>query len=379
MEIVDSYFKKHIDKITFLELKKDTVIGNGKYSLKKEIPLPIKTDSLISGIKEGILQDEINLAFIIDGIIYLIGIDPDFPYIKEYKEILYGINDQIENYIFYHGIKAVDKKDNDTAAIYFRALKCLNPKNVDGIFNYALTLEEIGKKFFDMKMEDKGMDFIKASTKELESILDLDDRYPLAYYKLGYHYKFYGNFLKAKLIWSQYLTLDKDELRLQEIREELDIIEDDAEMEKGLIYLNRNEFKKAIDIFQNLMKKYDKLWTLKYYLGVCYKATGNLVQAVELFYDAIELNKNNSDVYNELGICLVNIGEIEEAIDVFSEGINNAGEDYKLIFNRGLCYWQLGKLKDAHDDISRAYNLMPTDSNIKAQKERLDKLLNLSN
>lgn len=60
MSVVDSYFKKNIDKVTFLELKKDTVIGEGKYSLKKEIPLPIKTDALINEIKEGNLQDELS-------------------------------------------------------------------------------------------------------------------------------------------------------------------------------------------------------------------------------------------------------------------------------------------------------------------------------
>lgn len=376
MGVVDSYFKKNIDKITFLELKNDIVIGNGKHSLKKEIPLPIKTDSLISGIKEGSLQEEISLTFIIDGIIYLMGIDPDFPYIDDYKDILYGINEKILDYIFYHGIKAIENKDNDSAAIYFRALKFLDPKNVNGIFNYALILEEIGKKYIDMKKEEKAMEFIRASTEELESILDIDDKYPLAYYKLGYHYKFNGNFLKAKLIWSKYLTLDKDELRMQEIREELELIEDEAEMERGLIHLERNELNKAIEVFQNLMKKYDKSWVLKYYIGVCYKRIGDYVKAIELFYDAIELNKDELEAYNELGICLANIGEVEEAIDVFTEGIENIGEDYRLFFNRGLCYWQLGEYDEAYEDINKAYNLKPDDGNIKVQKEALARLLN---
>ena len=138
----------------------------------------------------------------------------------------------------------------------------MDPKNVNAIFNYALILEEIGKKYFNMDMEDKAMEFIKSSTKELEAILDIDEKYPLAYYKLGYHYKFLGNFLKAKLIWSKYLTLDKDELRLQEVREELDLIEDDVAMETGLTYLYREEFHNSINIFENLLRK------IRLYVGI---------------------------------------------------------------------------------------------------------------
>ena len=375
MGLVDSYFKKSIDKVTFLELKKDSIIGNEIYSLKKEIPLPIKTDSLINEIKEGNLHDEINLLFIIDGILYLMGSDPNFPYIEDYKEILYGINEKIHDYIFYQGIKAVENKDNDSGAIYFRALKLLDPKNIDGIFNYALTLEEIGKKYLQMEMEEKAMEFIKNSTKELESILDIDEKYPLAYYKLGYHYKFFGNFLKAKLIWTKYLTLDKDELRLQEIREELDLIEDDVAMETGLTYLYRADYHKAIDIFENLVKKYDSLWELKYFLGASYKGVGELENAIEFFYEALDLNKEELDIYNELGICLFTVGRIKEAINIFTEAIENLGNDYRLLFNRGLCYLQVEELEKAHEDISMAAFLNPEDENIMTQKEVLDRLL----
>lgn len=375
MSLVDSYFKKKTDKVTFLELKKDTIIGGKGFSLKKEMPLPMKTDALINEIKEGNLEDEINLAFIIDGIIYLMGIDPNFPYMEDYKKFLYETSDRIHDYIFYQGIKAVENKDDDSGAIYFRALKHMDPKNVNGIFNYALILEEIGKKYFNMDMEDKAMEFIKSSTKELEAILDIDEKYPLAYYKLGYHYKFLGNFLKAKLIWSKYLTLDKDELRLQEVREELDLIEDDVAMETGLTYLYREEFHNSINIFENLLEKYDYMWELKYFLGVSYRGVGDLDNAIELFYEALDLNKEELDIYNELGICLLTVGKIKEAIDIFTEGIENLGNDYKLIFNRGLCFLQMNELDKAYEDISMAASLNPNDKNIVGQKEVLDQLL----
>src|SRR5699024_5922660 len=103
-------------------------------------------------------------------------------------------------------------------------------------------LENIGKRYLSIEKEKQGMEFIKQATLELESILDIDDKYPLAYYKLGYHYRYFEQNLKAKLIWNKYLLLDKDELRLEEIRRELESIENSALLEAGMTYLSINQF-----------------------------------------------------------------------------------------------------------------------------------------
>lgn len=375
MDIIKDYFKKKTDKVTFIELKKNALIGIKGYPKDKEIPLPIMTDVLVNEIKEGTLEEEINMSHIIDGIIYLMGVDNSFPYIGDYKNILTSYSDRIEEYVFYQGIKFIDKNDYDNGAICFRTLKSINPENINGIFNYALALEEIAKQYFSKEQEDEGIQFLAKSTLELESILDINDKYPLAYYKLGYHYKFSEQYLKAKLIWTKYLILDKDELRLQEIREEIDQIENEVALESGITYLSHEQFDKALDIFLKLLPKYNMWWELKYLIGVCYKGLDNYENAIDYFYDSIELQKTESDVYNELGICLFTIGDINKAIDVFTEGIENIPDDYKLLFNRGLGYMQLGKLEEAYRDINNAVNLNPQDENMAMQKQRLEDLL----
>lgn len=375
MDVINNYFKKKTDKITFVELKSDALIGIEGFPEGKDLPLPIMTDILIKEIKEGKLEEEMKISHIIDGIIHLIGIDDSFIYIEDYKDILIKYSDKIDEYIFYRGIKFMDKNDYNNGAICFRTLKLINPKNVNGIFNYALALEEIAKEYLEKEQEDEGIEFLHNSTLELESILDIEEKYPLAYYKLGYHYKFFEQYLKAKLIWTKYLTLDKDELRLQEIREEIDQIENDVAIESGITYLSHEQFDKALDIFLKLLPQYNKWWELKYLIGSCYKGLDNYDNAIDYFYDAIETHKTEPDVYNELGICLFTIGDINKAIDIFTEGIENIPDDYKLLFNRGLGYIQLGKLEDAYEDISNAFNLNPQDENVAMQKQRLEELL----
>ena len=300
METVNEYFKKKTDRITFIELKEYAATNIKGYPVDKDIPLPIMTDVLVNEIVKGNMEDEIKVSHIIDGIIYLMGIDPLFMYIEDYKKILLSYNEKVEEYIFYQGIKSIDENDYASRAIYFRALKCINPKNIDGIFNYALALEEIAKGYFGKAQEDKGMKFLKKSTDELETILGINDKYPLVYYKLGYHYKFYEQYLKAKLIWTKHLTLDKDELRLQEIRGEIELIENDVALETGLTYLSREHFDKALEVFLKLLPKFEKWWELKYLIGACYKGMSDFENAIDYFQGAFELYKTDSDVYNEL-------------------------------------------------------------------------------
>lgn len=375
MDTIEEYFKEHTDKVSFIELKDNKRLNVEGYEINDDIPLPVLTDDLVKEIKEGNLEEEIDMSNIIDGIIFILGIDNKFKYLKEYKNILLSYSENIEEYIFYKGIRYIEDGKNDLGAIYFRALKIVNPKNTNNIFNYALSLENIAKSFFAKEEDEKGLEVIKRATMELESILDIDGSYPLAYYKLGYHYKFNQQYLKAKLIWNKYLLLDDDDLRLQEIRTEIDNIENDVNFEAGLTYITKGDYEKAINEFLKLLPKLEKWWELNYFLGISYKGLGEYNKAIEYFLIALEENKDLPEIYNELGISYISIGSVEEAIEVFDQAIEKIKDDYKLFFNRGIAYLQLNQINKAYEDISKAVEINPKDKNMILQKQKLEEIL----
>lgn len=361
MKIVDDYFLKKVDRVSFVQLKKGTKIEIGNYTIKEDIPLPIVTTTLIEEIKEGHIEEELKVSYIIDGAIYILGIDIDFKHKNEYKKILYNYNPDIEGYILFKGFQFVKEDNLDSGAIFFRALAGLNPENIEGLFNYALSLENIGKNFIDLGHKDKGEAFLIESTSQLEGILDIDINYPLAYYKLGYHYKYYEQFQKAKLIWEKYLTLDKEEERVQEIREQVEIIEDDAKFEEGINYITKEHYQEALDNLIPLSYKHKKWWNIFYLVGLAYKGIGEYEEAIDYFYEALNLEGIDVNIYNELGICLFSLGDIQEAINIFNQGIDQDDTDYRIIFNRGLAYFKLGLVDKGKEDIKAAYILNPND------------------
>lgn len=373
MNIVKDYFLKMVDNISFIELKDEKILKIKDYTLTSYIPLPIVTDTLINGIKDGRFKEELNLVHIIEGMIYMLGIDLDFKYNEEYKKILYKFNSNIEDFILYTGLKLDESGEDDKSAIFFRALTNINNENINGLFNYAVSLEKIAKKFIESKEEKKGKEFLLESTNILENILDLDPNFSLAYYKLGYHYKYYGQFQKARLMWEKYINLDEDKMRLQEIREELTVIEDDAEYEEGLNCLSRGNYNGALDKFLSLLQKYSDNWNLYYMTGIAYKGLGVYEDAIENLIEAINLGGDNSDIYNELGISLFAIGNEKEAIDILTKGFELDNKNYKLIFNRGLIYYQLGLKEKALKDIKMAYELNPQDVSVRKTYEQLGK------
>lgn len=375
MDKINNYFKEYTKNLTFIELKDNSQLYIKDYIVPASMPLPIITEILIKEVKEGNLEEEINLGKVIEGIIYLLGVDNEFQYVEEYIEILKAYNEKIIDYILYKGMKSFEEGEYDNSAINYRALLTIDKNNVNGLFNYALALEELATEFLKEERTEEGTDFLMASTNKLETILDVNEDYSLAYYKLGFHYKFFEQYLKAKLIWGKFLVLDKDDLRLQEIREEIELIDEDVFFETGVTYLTYNDFGKSLDSFLKLMPKYENHWNTNYLIGLCYKGIEEFETAIEYLTIAINLNKEAEDVYNELGIIFFNMGDIVKAIAIFSEGIDNCSEDYKLFFNRGLGYVQLGQYEIALKDIDRAYSLNPNDENIALQKQKIQELL----
>lgn len=296
MSNLELVFKEKTNDISFLELKENTTIEVNGYVVETDLPLPIITNTLVRDIKKGNIKDEINLANVIEGIIYLIGADPNFIYVEEYKRFLKAYNSDIEDYILFKGTKFFEDKDVIHSGIYFRAILVLNDKNVRAKLNYSLVLEELGKRDIDANKIEEGEQLLLRAIQELEEILKIDENYSLAYYKLGFFYKYNELYLKAQLTWKKFLVLDGDENRLQEIREEIDGIEDNVKFETGITYLNYNEFGKAVEFFLKLLPKYKDDFNTNFLIGLCYKGMGEYNYAWEYLNKAYELDPTNENL-----------------------------------------------------------------------------------
>ncbi|MGM0396231.1 MAG: tetratricopeptide repeat protein [Bacillota bacterium] len=376
MSVGENYFNSKTESISFVQLKDNRGITLKGFELDSSIPLPVVTDKLLTELSKVDADKGITLERVIEGILYLMGADQDFKYHDYYAQILEIYNPDMEKELFKRGLQAFEREDYTESGLLFRAFNNLYGTK-EGIFYYSMVLEAMGKNMIEKGNIEEGNDFLEESTAILEELLDEDEEYYPAYYKLGYHYKFYEQYVKAKLTWDKVLTYDPDDNRRQEIRQELDIIEPDYRVELGLTYMSNMNYDKAIEVLSKLMPKHVRNWYVNYLLGMAYRGYGDNQTAKEYFYGALDSDGTVSEVYNELGISYFNDNDIEKAIRVFTDGINSAkNEDYRLYFNRGLGYLNLGDMEKGYDDIYKAHQLNPEDDNIKSQLNALEQFKN---
>ena len=349
------------------------VLVNG-YKIPSTLSLPVITNELVEEVKNNKAEEEIKMALFVDGIIYLLGVSPNFKHAKEYKEIIYKYNSDIENYILYKTQKLIENKEIDDGLVYSKALTELNDKNIKGLFNYAYALELRANKYFNLEQNDVATKFLKVSTELFENIIDMDSNNSLAYYKLGFHYVTMKKFLKAQIIWKKSLELDDDADRIEEIRQNLLKIQDDVTYEEGYYEILRNNSEKGLEKLLELKKRYEGWWNLLFMIGLGYKQLGKFETAKKEFEGVLEIEEEQVDTLNELGLCSANMGQFEEAIEFFSRAIDKRPKDYEIACNRGMTYLQIGKLDKAVEDIEKAYMENPNDEVTIRCKEEIERI-----
>ncbi len=368
---VKEYLKQKTENLSFIELKEDSFIDINGYRLDKNIPLPIVIDELLNEIRTGRAEDELQVKSFIEGIIYTLGVDADFKFFNEYKKILYIYDEKIESYILYKGIKYSQNNNFDEAMIYFSCLVNIDSDNTIGLYNYALVLEEKAGKYFKNKDIQRGNIFLKESTKHYELIIDIDPAFTTAYYRLGYHYKHYKQFRKARIMWEKLIEIDNNEDIIEDVSQQLSAIKDDVTYEEGYSDILKGRFKEGLKKLLPLEEKYTDWWNLLFMIGVGYRQMGEFVEARKRFEKVLAIYPNQVDSLNELGLCFVQLGNFDKAIDKFNTAISLNPDNYEILCNRGMAYLHNGYIDRGAEDISKAYKINSDDEIIRACMDQL--------
>lgn len=106
---------------------------------------------------------------------------------------------------------------------------------------------------------------------------------------------------------------------------------DQESYKKGMEYFNNYQYKKAIATFEkvlqkklpesNLDLKLSKFYCSQAYrnFGIMEFAKGNNMDALSHFTMALNLNRNQADIYYLIGICHNNLGNFKEAVSIFNK------------------------------------------------------------
>lgn len=377
MNKIDKYFIEFYDRkkddISFITLKKGASISfkDKTYKTDKELPVPVRVQKLLEDIKKQDERDGITLNNIIDGIIYIIGSDIDFEFVTEYENMLNELEFDIKPYIIYYINKFEDNESEDSV-VYGKALLNLE-ENEKSCFVYASTLEKMGLKHNVDNKEQLSQYFLEEANRYFEKCLDYNDKFALAYYKLGYYYKRSQQYVKAGLIWNKHQTVDDDVLRIEEIRNELIQLKPYVDFENGYNLVLKEKPEEGLDLLLPLVKKFSSWWNLLFFIGLAYRMLGQYSIAETYFENVLKLENEQKDALNELGLCKLCRGKYVEAAELFTDVLNIEPGNCEVFCNRAVSYLYNDQKDRAIEDIQTALKINPNDPVALSIKAELDK------
>lgn len=363
MEIKD-YFLQYSNELAYLELKPEWEASQKTIQDLdlQAVPLPIITSDFTQGIREGTFDEELDFKYFIRGIVWNLGIDPEFKYREEYLEIMRTLVKKPWRFAIQMGVDYIQKRQKEDlkdpkeedisrlekdilahGLIAFRASWVIAPDEPEALTSYGgmLWRADGGKD---------GEDYIRAATDLLEKAIRIDPDYVQAHIGLGDLNAHTGHYLKAQSFYKQGLAVAEDERQIDVIRQLMAEIEDRAALEDAIYYIHKADYSRAIESLLEA-KKNSNRYDVDYYLGICYMNLGRFDPAIAAFESAVEKGGRFGSLFNDLVYSLNAGGRQDDALAYANIGLKEEPSNIRLRYNRAVILTDRGELDKAEEDL----------------------------
>ncbi len=220
-----------------------------------------------------------------------------------------------------------------------KAFNCLieaGERNTDYTYNVAWGHYHLGE--------------YEESLASLSNTLEIDSDYAEAYFLRGLIFSIQENEEAAIIAYNRSIELDPQSPY--------------AYTNRANLYFDQGNYEAAQGDYTEAVK-YDSVldtsdfYNLYYNRALLEKELGNYQPAIDNFKQALSVEPNDANVYNEIAISAYNLGDDEQALTNFNRAVELAPTDSVLVRNRGLMHYNLGDQLAAMVDYNRALELNP--------------------
>lgn len=368
---IEKYLKKKLDDIVFINLKDNKKIQIKGTVLDQSIPLPIPINEVVSRVKNTGEEDkDISIFKIIQGMIYILGIDSGFKYNEIYKNFLKSFDENIIKVILQQAFRLIEDNKKIDALICFKSCLYLEPNDIDSLYNYARCCEELSQEFSDEFIKD----FEDEAIKCFENLTEIEPNFALPYYHLGFHYLNKKLYKKAQLIWEKSIEKGIDENKEAEVISRIAEISHKIQYEEGYNLVLTGRPNEALDKLLPLGEKYPEWWNLQFFIGLAYRHLSNFPEALKYLKKALIIRPKQVDILNEIGLCYISLRKTNEALEYFNKALSIKRNDPEILCNIGIAYLEAGEVKLASQYVNKSYEINPNDEITKAWKKKIESM-----
>ena len=318
---LDHYFSKFQENLVYLNMNSKRAKDSYKDLL--DLPLPLLQSDLLFGIQGGSFEEEIDINLLMKGMVYQIGVNPNFPHAKRYKKLLEQWLQEPKDFALFFMNKASQENRLDDSLIYLRAASQLQEDDL------ALKARFLGAYW---QMSKKEEDILLAS-RLLEEIYAKED-FDEVKFQLGLLNEGIGNYQKAL---SYYKLCDDEQL----VKEAKDRIYVNALIEEGNYFMHRANFERALEVFHKAEEANPQRYDIAYFLARVYYHL-ELYENAKLFFEkALSLGGDFEDLYVDAFIIYILLGDRKSAIEIGKKGLEVHPHSLRLHHNLAIFYSEM--------------------------------------
>jgi tetratricopeptide (TPR) repeat protein len=366
--------KEILHDMPFLTIKAGTMMPSlsGYYELAEDIDVPMLIEDFTADLKR-IDQDEaLDLEKVFKAMGILLGVDPEFKYRNRYINMIQKAKSNVQSYL----IHLINFSDGHEEYALMAALALLSlEESARNYFVLGNTLENLSISLSKKGYSDRMKVFFDESIKFYHKSADKDVQFSLPMYKLGYYYKSKGEFLRAKDYWERFIASDQDPLRIEEIRNELEILEKLVDYEIGYKFVREGRIEEGLDLLLPLVALFPTWWNLMFVIGLAFRLSGEYAAAVDYFKKVISLKSEQVEAMNELAFCYMHLEKFAQAKEILDAALTIDPTHIDMLANRGVVHFYLEDLVNAMKDVDSALSIDPEYELAVMTKKEIEKLL----
>ena len=134
------------------------------------------------------------------------------------------------------------------------------------------------------------------------------------------------------------------------------------ELEKGNNFYFRKDYQNAVSAYTNAINIQPNFAEAYNNRGNCYVILKQFQPALQDLQTAVNYNKVDARIYNNLGNVYLETEDYHAAINSYTKAINLNPNLFTAYFNRALAYSYSNRFKEALPDAQRAMQLNPSDN-----------------
>ncbi|MBN1163253.1 MAG: tetratricopeptide repeat protein [Candidatus Krumholzibacteriota bacterium] len=138
----------------------------------------------------------------------------------------------------------------------------------------------------------------------------------------------------------------------------------------GVMAYHNGQYEKARELFEQALEIDPQFTECYNNLGLTFTEMNDEEKATDAFKKAIELNPELAATYNNLGYVFYRLGSYAEAIEMYNEAIGRSKDNSSAYTNLGNAYYKLDRMEEAIEAWNKAVEIDPGNDKAKRNLKR---------